>query len=229
MYKGKSDAGRKTVSVDGKPLTAIYPLNHRRYVSFDWGIESPGARHLAGSLLADCSGKLVQDFLARDFEIACVSHLRARWELKSEEIEKWLRIKKIAPVSAARSTSAEAAPPAVVLRPNEFPDFPVDPVKAHRSDWLDSLRERIKPDELAKHGFPRPKDVRLSRSADSTGEDAFYVFLVFPDKTPDAALTWKKIEPMVSWVRDLIWTETGERLWPYVKVKRQKELAGGVA
>src|SRR5436309_4114351 len=89
---------------------------------------------------------------------------------------------------------------------------------------LDNLREQIKPEELAKHGFPRPKDVRLSRGTDSTGEESFYVYLVFPDKTPDENLAWQKIEPMVSWVRNLIWTETGAQLWPYVKVRRQKEL-----
>lgn len=89
-------------------------------------------------------------------------------------------------------------------------------------ETLESLRERIKPDELAKHGFPRPKDVLISRDTDSTGEEAFYVYLVFPNKTPDAKLAWKKIEPMVSWVRDLIWTETGALLWPYVRVRRRK-------
>lgn len=96
------------------------------------------------------------------------------------------------------------------------------------NDTLNDLRERIKPDELAKQGFPRPKSVRLSRATDSTGEAAFYVYLIFPDNTPDGKLAWKKIEPMVSWVRNLIWTETGAQLWPYVKVKRQKELAGGL-
>jgi hypothetical protein len=94
---------------------------------------------------------------------------------------------------------------------------------------LETLQERIKPDVLARHGFPRPKDVRLSRTKDSTGEDAFYIYLVFPDRTPEEAFAWEKIEPMVSWVRNLILTETGARLWPYVKVKREKELAGGLA
>ena len=78
-------------------------------------------------------------------------------------------------------------------------------------DTLDNLRERIKPDELARHGFPRPKNVLLTKGTDSGGDEAFYVFLVFPNKTPEKALAWKKIEPMVSWVRDLIWSETGER------------------
>lgn len=128
------------------------------------------------------------------------------------------------------STVPESTPSEAVWRlPSDFPNFPVDPIKRHPSDWLDNLRERIKPDELAKQGFPRPKDVRLFRNTDSTGEEAFYVYLVFPDKTPEEALAWEKIEPMVSWVRNLIWTETGARLWPYVKVKRQKQLAGGLA
>ncbi|HWY75155.1 MAG TPA: hypothetical protein VN281_06040 [Verrucomicrobiae bacterium] len=97
------------------------------------------------------------------------------------------------------------------------------------TDALNDLRERIKPDELAKRGFPRPRDVQLFRGTDSTGEESFYVYLVFPDKTPDKNLAWKKIEPMVSWVRELILTETDHRLWPYVKVGRKKELAGRLA
>jgi hypothetical protein len=97
------------------------------------------------------------------------------------------------------------------------------------SNSLDHLLNQIQPDELAKHGFPRPKAVRLSRGIDSVGDEAFYVFLVFPNKTPEEDLAWARIEPMVSWVRDLIWIKTGEQLWPYVKVKREKEMAGGIA
>ena len=97
------------------------------------------------------------------------------------------------------------------------------------NDTLNNLRERINPDELARRGFRRPRNVRSSRGTDSTGEEAFYVYLIFPDNTPDEKLAWKRIEPMVSWVRSLIWTETGAQFWPYVKVKRQRELAGGLA
>jgi len=95
-------------------------------------------------------------------------------------------------------------------------------------DTLDNLRERIKPDALALRGFPRPKKVVLRKRFDSEGEESLYVYLVFPNKTPEKAFAWKKIEPMVSWVQDLILTETGGRPWPYVKVKRQKELPGGL-
>ena len=95
-------------------------------------------------------------------------------------------------------------------------------------ETLNNLQERISPDQLANQGFPRPKRVLLTKGHDSDGDEAFYVFLVFPNKTPEKALAWKRIEPMVSWVRDFIWTETGARLWPYVKVKRQKDLPGGL-
>ncbi len=232
VYRGKSDGGQKTVTVNGQPLAARYASNDRRNVPFDWGIESPGARHLAEAILADCTGAKTAPPLAHDFAKELATW-RADWETTSEEIEKWLKIKcaigrSIQQASWTPSAFAEPAPSAVPLRPGDFPNFPVDPLKQHRPDWLDSLRERIQPDVLAKQGFPRPKDVRLSRSTDSTGEDAFYVYLVFPDKTAEEALAWEKVEPMVSWVRNLIWTETGARLWPYVKVKRQKELAGGL-
>jgi hypothetical protein len=97
------------------------------------------------------------------------------------------------------------------------------------SNSLTVLQERIQPAQLAKRGFPKPKDGWLTRVTDSSGDEAFYVYLIFPDHTPDEKLSWAKVEPMVSWVRNLIWTETGERLWPYVMVKRKKELAGGPA
>lgn len=233
VYEGKCDNGRKTVTVDGRPLPPVYPPD-RGGKPFEWGIESPGAFHLAGALLADCTGKRAPDCATQGFLVQHVSKFPAAWRCESEEIEKWLRPDKMVGLSVQQAmrgpgAGVEAAPSGEILRPSDLPNLPIDPLKQHRANWLDSLRQRIAPDELAKHGFPRPKDVTLSQSTDSTGEDAFYVFLVFPNKTPEAALAWKKIEPMVSWVRSLIWTETGGRLWPYVKVKRQKELAGGQA
>jgi hypothetical protein len=96
-----------------------------------------------------------------------------------------------------------------------------------QNNSLNQLREKIDPDELARQGFPRPSEVRLSKRPDSNGEAALYVYLVFPDNTPEKNLAWSKIEKMVSWVRDLALNEIDDGIWPYVKVKRKKELAGG--
>jgi len=234
IYIGKSDGGQRTVTVDGQPSVPRYASSKRRNVPFDWGIESPGSRHLAEELLADCAGVRTSRFVADHFATKVVSKLPANWVINSGEVEKWLRLThkighSIQQAINEPSSVAEAAPSSVALRPKDFPDFPINPLKLHRPDWLESLRERIKPDVLAKRRFPRPKEVRISRSTDSTGEEAFYVYLIFPDSTPDEKLAWKKIEPMVSWVRNLIWTETGAQLWPYVKVKRQKEMSGGLS
>jgi len=89
---------------------------------------------------------------------------------------------------------------------------------------LDNIRDQIQPDELTKHGFPRPKRVSLIEGTDSEGEEAFHIYLVFPDDTRDEDLAWNKIEPMVSWVRNFVWEKTGETRWPYVRVKREKEI-----
>jgi len=69
---------------------------------------------------------------------------------------------------------------------------------------LEDLRDLIGPDVLARQGFPPPKKVVVSRGPDSTGDEAYYIYLVFPNRTPEKALAWKTVEPMVSWVRDLI-------------------------
>ena len=66
----------------------------------------------------------------------------------------------------------------------------------------------IQPNELAKHGFPRPKRVSLIEGNDSEGEEAFHIYLVFPDDTRDEDLAWNKIEPMVSWVRNFVWEKS---------------------
>jgi len=89
---------------------------------------------------------------------------------------------------------------------------------------LDDLRQRIRPEVLAERGFPEPKQVVVSTGTDSAGDEAYYIYLVFSNKTPEKDLAWRKVEPMVSWVRDLVWRETGAKLWPYVKVKLEKQL-----
>ena len=215
VYRGKTDSGQKSVTVDSKPLDSLYSPNSPRYSPFDWGTKpaSPGAVHLAEAILANLTGRKTPNPLARDFANKQLSMLPLKaWEIDSDLIDNWLRIQGDISRSAQRAVwpSSDADHPSAAseeLRLHDFPRFP---------NWLDELRERIKPDELARQGFPRPKDVRLSQDTDSTGEAAFYVYLVFPDKTPEEALAWDEIEPMVSWVRNLIWTETGARHWPYV-------------
>jgi hypothetical protein len=59
--------------------------------------------------------------------------------------------------------------------------------------------------------------------ANPAGEEAYRVYLIFPDDTPENNLSWAKIKPMVTWVQDQIWKANGEQRWPYVRVKRESD------
>jgi len=89
---------------------------------------------------------------------------------------------------------------------------------------LNEVRAEIQPDKLKEAGFPRPQRVSIIEGVNSDEEKAYYVYLVYPNRTPEAALAWSNIEPMVSWVRKYVWDHTGQNTWPYVKVKREQEL-----
>jgi hypothetical protein len=86
------------------------------------------------------------------------------------------------------------------------------------------LADLIQPDELAAAGFTGPSRVSVLAGTDHVGEDAYHVYLIFPDETAPDQLAWSKVKPMVQWVRDRIWKANGEQRWPYVRVKREADL-----
>lgn len=88
------------------------------------------------------------------------------------------------------------------------------------------LENRIQPKKLAEQGLPKPKRVAVVAASDHTGDGAYFVYLVFPNTTPDSALTWNRIKGLVKWVHETIWKADGERHWPYVRVKRERDMRG---
>lgn len=88
------------------------------------------------------------------------------------------------------------------------------------------LETRIQPDRLAEQGLPKPRRVAVVAAPDHTGDDAYFIYLVFPNRTPDKELSWNRIKPLVDWVRQTIWKADGERHFPYVRVKREREMKG---
>jgi hypothetical protein len=89
---------------------------------------------------------------------------------------------------------------------------------------VDELADLIQPAKLAAEGFVAPKRVLVTAGTDHTGDDAYRVYLVFPDETAADQLAWSKVKPMVEWVRDRIWKANGEQRWPYVSVTREVDL-----
>ncbi|MBI4027036.1 MAG: hypothetical protein HY360_18775 [Verrucomicrobia bacterium] len=88
------------------------------------------------------------------------------------------------------------------------------------------LAELVQPSQLAEQGFTAPRRVSVIFGVDHTGEEAYHVYLVFPDQTPDSALAWNNVKDMVRWVQERIWKADGEQRWPYVRIKRESEIAG---
>jgi hypothetical protein len=91
------------------------------------------------------------------------------------------------------------------------------------------LAALVQPDNVVAQGFPRPERVSVIAGTDHTGEEAFHVYLVFRDDTPDAALEWGVVKPMVRWVRNEIRRASGEERWPYVRVARNADLLSALS
>ena len=84
----------------------------------------------------------------------------------------------------------------------------------------EELSRLVTPDVLAAQGFKKPKKVVVTEGTDSTGDEAYYVWIVYPDSTPDHDLALKKIMPMEDWVKDQISQAVDFGRYPYVMVKR---------
>lgn len=91
---------------------------------------------------------------------------------------------------------------------------------------ISELRDLIQPTKLQEQGLPRPKRVVVAAAPDHTGDDSYFVYLVFPNATPDGDLAWGRIKRLVEWVWETIWKADGERHWPYVQVKRERDMKG---
>jgi hypothetical protein len=89
------------------------------------------------------------------------------------------------------------------------------------------LASLVQPERIAAQGFLAPKRVSVVDGTDHSGDEAYYVSLVYASNTPDAALDWFSVKPTVRWVRDEIRRASGEARWPYVRVKREAHLRAG--
>jgi hypothetical protein len=87
-----------------------------------------------------------------------------------------------------------------------------------------ALAELIQPPKLVAQGFPEPKWVSVHIGTDHAGEEAYRVYLVFPDQTPSEVFSWSNVGPMLDWVQNQIWRAGGEQRFPYVRVARESEL-----
>jgi hypothetical protein len=94
---------------------------------------------------------------------------------------------------------------------------------------MEALAALVHPDKLTAEGFLRPERVLVIPGTDHSGEEAFHVYAVYPNDTPDEALAWNKVKTMVRWMRNKIRKASGEVRFPYVRVVREADLPPGLS
>ena len=89
---------------------------------------------------------------------------------------------------------------------------------------LDDLRDLVSPDQLAREGFPKPRRVVVTEQTDSSGDEAYYVWVIYPDRTPKSKLEWESVQPMQDWIWEKIRQAVNSERWPYVQVKLESHV-----
>ncbi|MDQ3813730.1 MAG: hypothetical protein M3347_07240 [Armatimonadota bacterium] len=84
-----------------------------------------------------------------------------------------------------------------------------------------SIEQEIE-QSLREHGFSQVRRVVVEEGIDTTGDPAFYIWVLLDDKVPDKRLNWKDIQPLVEHVEAQV-RATHESIWPYVRVRRLRE------
>ena len=87
-YRGRRDAGKVDVTVDGEALDPRLDLRDLRANGFEWGYEGSGPSQLALAILADHAGPQAALGSYRDFTRTIVAEIEGdEWTLTSADID----------------------------------------------------------------------------------------------------------------------------------------------
>ncbi len=89
---------------------------------------------------------------------------------------------------------------------------------------LNELQQMISKEKFVEKGFPAPVRTSILVGSDHSGEEAYYIYVVYPDHTTDEDLDYKKIKPILNWIHETIWGASGAERWPYIRIRRESEM-----
>jgi len=93
----------------------------------------------------------------------------------------------------------------------------------HSLKSIPKFLDLIQPDKMPAD-MPRPKRVSLDYALDHSGDEAFYINLIYPDSTPDEEVAWEKVSPLYYWVNRTLWEASEERTLSYIYFRRESEV-----
>lgn len=88
---------------------------------------------------------------------------------------------------------------------------------------MTELQDLISVEKLQEQGFSKVREVHIDEGLDSTGDPAYFIWVLLDDAATSEDLSWKVIEPMHDAIFQIAWKFSREKIWPYVRVKRVKE------
>ncbi len=72
---------------------------------------------------------------------------------------------------------------------------------------------------------PVPQKVLVQPTLDSDGEPVLWAYLVYPNTVSEEALRWKKIWPLLEWVRSALERKDPEGRYVFVEARRKSDMA----
>lgn len=88
---------------------------------------------------------------------------------------------------------------------------------------MTELQDLISVEKLQEQGFSKVREVHIDEGLDSTGDPAYFIWVLMDDAVSSEELSWKALEPMQSTIFRIAWAFSREKIWPFVRVKRVKE------
>lgn len=85
------------------------------------------------------------------------------------------------------------------------------------------LQDLISVESLQQQGFPNVREVHIDEGPDSTGDAAYFIWVLLDDDVPAEALKWSSLEPLFNTIWQAAWSFSRERIYPYIRVQKVSE------
>lgn len=88
---------------------------------------------------------------------------------------------------------------------------------------MPELQDLISVEKLQAQGFKNVREVHIDEGHDSTGDPAYFIWVLMDDAVPDAALKWADLEPLDNLIFQTAWQFSRQKIYPHIRVQKVSE------